>query len=275
MNNNTAKKEFNEILSKIVEYAAVSGNIISKETIHAYFKDLITDEKMYDYIYKYLTDIQITVEGYKSDSTSSSDKKLDFDRTANPDIQRKVTESNEALAFYEMYLNEIHTLTADSASQMPKLFHSLISGNSSVAGSLAELYLPLVLKISEDFDNLGLSHSDLVAEGNLALYEAVLNYTSPNGKIPDIRDFEQYITSRITNSLKSAVNEEIGSFRISSHLTDQINALNDASTELAKELGREATLEELCEKLSLGEDEVKELMKISINALTVVQTEDD
>ena len=56
-----------------------------------------------------------------------------------------------------------------------------------------------------------------------------------------------------------ALNIEIGSNRVSNHLADQVNALNDASTELAKELGREATLEELCERLALSTDEVKEL----------------
>ena len=62
---------------------------------------------------------------------------------------------------------------------------------------------------------------------------------------------------------------------MSNHLADQVNALNDASTELAKELGREATLEELCERLALSTDEVKELMKISIDALTVIQSDDE
>ena len=47
------------------------------------------------------------------------------------------------------------------------------------------------------------------------------------------------------------------------------------TSELAKELGREATLEELCERLALSTDEVKELMKISIDALTVIQSDDE
>lgn len=262
MNNNDIKRKFNETLARIMEYASMSGNTVSKKTIHIYFKDLITDDKMYDFIYKYLSDAKITVEGYEPE-------------TGNPPSRKEVKESNEALAFYEMYLDEMHAAAVHSTHELPKLFSSLISGNPAVAGALSELYLPLVIKLSENFDNMGLSHSDLVAEGNLALYEGTLEYASRPDVSSDIKDFEQFISSRISGSMRNALNAEIGSCRISSHLTDRINALNDASTELAKELGREATLEELCERLSQGEDEVKELMKISINALTVVQTDED
>lgn len=262
MKNHDAKRKFNETLAQLVESASMSGNTVSKETIHTYFKDLITDDKMYDFIYKYLSDAKITVEGYEPE-------------TGDPSPGKEVEESNEALAFYEMYLDEMHAAAGHSAHELPELFSSLLSGNQAAAGALSELYLPLVIKLSENFDHMGLSHSDLVAEGNLALYEGILEYASRPDASSDIESFEHFLSSYISDSMRNALNAEIGSFRISSHLTDRVNALNDASTELAKELGREATLEELCERLSQGEDEVKELMKISINALTVIQTEED
>ena len=260
MNDKDIKKEFNETLSQVVEYAMKSGNIITKEDIHTYFKDLLDDEKMYDFIYKYLTDVKITVEGYVPPASAP---------------EKKVEESNQALAFYEMYLDEMYARTENSSDIIPKLFHSFITGNLNAASPLSEQYLPLVVKISEEFDDMGITHSDLVAEGNLALYEAILDYSVPADKTADIKSFELYICSCIRNALKQAIDNEIGHHRISNHLVDQINALNTASTELAEELGREATLEELCERLSQGEDEIKELMKISINALSVIQTDED
>ena len=69
--------------------------------------------------------------------------------------------------------------------------------------------------------------------------------------------------------MEKAVFQELGSSRTSDHLVERINALNDASTEMAKELGREATLKELSDRLALSEEEIKELMKISIDALTI------
>ena len=259
MNSGDTKKEFNKALAELVEFATVSGNHITKEVVHDYFHELITDEKMYDYVYKYLADAKITVEGYD----------------ASPISIKEAKDSNEALAFYEMYLDEMNALTEISKTNIPNLLKSLVEGDTTIAGKLSEAYLPLVIEISEDFKSHGHPHSELVAEGNLALFEAILAYPQIHGTTINQNTFEAHLRTQITEALKSAINQEIGSSRISKHLADQVNALNDISTELAKELGREATLEELCEKLSLDEDEVKELMKISINALTVVDVGED
>ena len=45
------------------------------------------------------------------------------------------------------------------------------------------------------------------------------------------------------------------------------NRLDDASTFLSKELGREPKIEELAKYLSMTEEEVKDIMKISLDAL--------
>ncbi len=263
MNENNQKKEFLETLSRIINNAAAADNIISKKEIDSHFKNILTDETMYDTIYKYLTDAGITIEGYEQTAFS---------------IHKEVAESNQALAFYEMYLDEINAISEPSSDTIPKLLHSLTTGQSdsaNAAGELSKLYLPLVIKLCEDFEHMGLTHSDLVAEGNLSLYEAILDYASLPNKSEDRKIFEEHICFRIKSSLQAAVNAELGHHRVSNHLVDQINALNNASTELAQDLGREATLEELCEKLSLDENEIKRLMKITIDALSVIQTDEE
>lgn len=286
MNTNNPKKEFHEALAAVVEYATVSGNQITKETIHTYFKDLIQDESMYEFIYKYLAEAKITVGGYEApavsdaiDNIRNSDTDDDADSDAlDTSVAREAKDSPEASAFFEMYLADLKTLENKNTETTEKLIDDLLSGDTAAATALTEQYLPMVLNLTDKFENHGLTRSDLVAEGNLALYEAILGYADvcDNKKLNStnsVASFEAHLTTCIASALKSAANEEIGSFRVSSHLADQVNALNDAATELAKDLGREATLEELCSCLSLGEDEVKELMRVSIQALTVVETE--
>ncbi len=267
MSLNNSKKDFHEALAAIVDFATVSGNHITKDIVHTYFKDFIRDESMYESIYKYLSDAKITIEGYESSDTpkvSDTDESSDVNKSASPFIH-ETKDSPEASAFFEMYLDDLKTL--DIHNTHPEiLIEQLIQGDTSVVSTLTEHYLPLVLTLTESFEHRGLSHSDLVAEGNLSLYEAILTYNATNSTR---EDFEAYLASQIKEALSNATNAEIGSYRVSNHLTDQVNALNDAATELAKDLGREATLEELCRHLSLSEDEVKELMRISIQALTI------
>lgn len=43
----------------------------------------------------------------------------------------------------------------------------------------------------------------------------------------------------------------------------------DVSSALASDIGKEATLEELSERLQIPKDEVEELLKISLNAINL------
>lgn len=50
-------------------------------------------------------------------------------------------------------------------------------------------------------------------------------------------------------------------------MLELINALEDTSKTLAEELGREATVEELAERMRLTTDDVKDIMKMAMDAM--------
>lgn len=261
------KKEFHETLTELVEYATVNGNHLTLETIQDYFRDFTMDESQYTFLYEYLTGLKITIDGFLPKETTTPDTPA---VASAPLPEKHVTETEEAGYFYRMYLEELDALKpSQDEKNIEQLLQNLLAGDAESINTLTEYYLPSVINIATTLSDHGLSNSELVAEGNLALYESILSFSKPDATRAE---FESYLFSSIERALYNAINEEIGSNRISDRLTDQVNALNDASTEFAKEYEREATLEELCERLSLSEDEVKELMKVSINALTVVQT---
>ena len=60
---------------------------------------------------------------------------------------------------------------------------------------------------------------------------------------------------------------------ICSAMAIKANRLDDASTFLSKELGREPKIEELAKYLSMTEEKVKEVMKISLDALSVMEAD--
>ena len=108
----------------------------------------------------------------------------------------------------------------------------------------------------------GVKRGDLIQEGNLGLIEAIMNYDHKT-------DFDEFIVKFIENAMKDAIDEELGMNRIAEHAADRANAISDATTELAQKLGREATIEELCEYMSLSEDEIRDVMKMSLDAMTI------
>lgn len=244
------KREFNDTLAELVSFANVSGNRLTREQIRLYFKDIVDDEEKYEFIYNYLAGLKIEIEGdkeYKQDTAEHGKQ-----------------ETKETKVIYNMYVNELGSISGERDNREEKL-RGHLRGDTSCTKALTESYLKEVIRLSEEYLNSPLGKSDLVAEGNLALYEAVIGYCGSGS----IDEFEKIIFDKVRKGIEKAVLREIGSSRTSDHLVERINALNDASTELARELGREATLEELSERLALSHDEIKELMKISIDALTV------
>lgn len=244
------KKEFNDTLAELVEFANVSGNKLTREQIRLYFKDIIDDEEKYEFIYNYLTGLKIDIEG-------------DTEAEKNIETYGK-QETEEAKSFYNMYMNELESISTENSNR-EEMLQGHLRGEAECTKALTESYLADVIRLSGEYLNSPLGKSDLVAEGNLALYEAVIEYCGSSS----IEEFEKSIFNKVRKSIEKAVFEELGSSRTSEHLVERINALNDASTDMARELGREATLKELSDRLALSEDEIKELMKISIDALTV------
>ena len=49
----------------------------------------------------------------------------------------------------------------------------------------------------------------------------------------------------------------------------RVNVLKDISKMMADELGREATVEELAEKMKMSVEEIKEIMKVTLDAMSV------
>ena len=89
----------------------------------------------------------------------------------------------------------------------------------------------------------------------------------------DEMEFLQYIAKAIEESMLNAIAVQRGSDSIGEQMAKKANRLDEASSHLAKELGREPKAEELAEYLSMTVKEIKEIMKISLDAISVMETE--
>lgn len=104
--------------------------------------------------------------------------------------------------------------------------------------------------------------SDLVQEANTALMLAAIEY---DGSEP----WNELMTRRVKESVELALEEQRTENQIEETMAARVNVLQTVSQVLSKELGREATLEELSAKMKMSEDEVRDIMKLALDALTV------
>ena len=56
---------------------------------------------------------------------------------------------------------------------------------------------------------------------------------------------------------------------IEEEMLARVNVLQEVSKGMAEELGREATLAELAERMRMSEDEIREIMKVTMDALSM------
>lgn len=255
---------FNEALSSLMEYATANGGQIKQEDVKRYFSDLLKEDSQYDMVYQYLGENKVKIEGIElpTDRPASDEDELsDSEQEVfpSPTISKWEKEEEALLKMYKEELEHIQELTEE---QLSHYFQEFRNGDNQAKNILAEHFLHHVLDIVPLYQHQGVSTADLIQEGNLGMLLAL-------SECEQWSQVSSSITEAIHHAMKQVIEEQNGSTRIDQHLVSRINALNDATTELAKKLDREPTLEELSKHLSLPEDEIRTLMKISMDALTL------
>ena len=71
----------------------------------------------------------------------------------------------------------------------------------------------------------------------------------------------------IRAAMEELIRQQGESDQAGEDLAVQINVMNEVTRRLAEEYGREATAEEVAAKMGRSVDEVKELMKMALNAV--------
>ena len=81
--------------------------------------------------------------------------------------------------------------------------------------------------------------------------------------------FETLLESRIRVRLEEVVKEQKSEADIEEEMLARVNVLQEVSKTMAEQMGREATLAELAERMKMTEDEVREIMKVTMDALSM------
>ena len=75
--------------------------------------------------------------------------------------------------------------------------------------------------------------------------------------------FEKLLESRIRVRMEEIINDQKKEADIEEEMLARVNVLQEVSKSMAEELGREAKLSELAERMKMTEDEVREIMKVT------------
>ncbi|WP_455155194.1 sigma-70 domain-containing protein [Stomatobaculum longum] len=160
-----------------------------------------------------------------------------------------------------LYLEELKQIPALEAEEEAALLEKLRAGDARARKRLTEGYLGTALAEIQPFVG-SMEAGELIGVANLALTAALCDE-----KILESTVLRDTIKQKVHTALEEAVRENRQSDTAEQTLADRMNALTELSSELAAELGREASPEELAARLDIPLEEVQRLLAMSMQAL--------
>lgn len=178
--------------------------------------------------------------------------------------QTQAATGNEGMTgadLLSLYLEELKQIPALEAEEEAALLEKLRAGDARARKRLTEGYLGTALAEIQPFVG-SMEAGELIGVANLALTAALCDE-----KILESTVLRDTIKQKVHTALEEAVRENRQSDTGEQTLADRMNALTELSSELAAELGREASPEELAARLDIPLDEVQRLLAMSMQAL--------
>ena len=182
----------------------------------------------------------------------------------NAKVDDEFNNSEEDLSaedIYRVYMEEIAAIPPCSEAENAKLLGEIRNGNKAARERLIEGNLKNALFFVQDYINKGVPMADLIQEASLELM--MLADEGFEGS------FEKLLESRIRVRMEEIINDQKKEADIEEEMLARVNVLQEVSKSMAEELGREAKLSELAERMKMTEDEVREIMKVTKDALSM------
>jgi len=174
--------------------------------------------------------------------------------------QLKITKSitNRESQSLEKYLQEIGKVDLITPDEEVVLAKRIREGDQIALEKLTKANLRFVVSVAKQYQNQGLTLSDLINEGNLGLIKAAKRFDETRGF-----KFISYAVWWIRQSILSALAEHSRIVRLPLNRVGSLNKISKAFSKLEQEFERDPSVAELANLLNVSTDEVENTMNIS------------
>jgi RNA polymerase primary sigma factor len=171
--------------------------------------------------------------------------------TQLPDLNVSADASTDSI---QLFLNEAARHPLLSAEEEIELSKRIERGDMEAKERMINANLRLVVSIARKYQGLGLPLGDLIQEGMLGLIRAVEKFDWRKGF-----KFSTYGTLWVRQAIGRGLANSSRTVRLPVHIAAQARKIRDRERELAAQLEREPTDDEIAESLDMTPDEVRDI----------------
>ena len=180
--------------------------------------------------------------------------------------QLKITKSitNRESQSLEKYLQEIGKVDLLTPEEEVDLAQRIRTGDQIALERLTKANLRFVVSVAKQYQNQGLTLSDLINEGNIGLIKAAQRFDETRGF-----KFISYAVWWIRQSILQALAEQSRIVRLPLNKVGSLNKINKAFSNLEQEFEREPSADELAEMLEITREEVETTLGVAARHVSV------
>ena len=230
---------------------------LSENDLDEALEEMDYDIDSLDKLYESLEDSGIPLP--ELSGTEMSEIENEVEQFGNSENMQRILEQEGLVDDpVRLYLKEIGRVPLLTSEREHELAERMAENDVEAKKALVEANLRLVVSIAKRYVGRGMFFLDLIQEGNLGLMKAVDKFDYTKGY-----KFSTYATWWIRQAITRAIADQARTIRIPVHMVETIHKVSRYSRQLLQEYGREATAEEIGEKMGMSAEKVREIMKIA------------
>lgn len=229
---------FAQTLEQVRKLAKEQGNCVSEEQVQEAFAELDLNNEQLQMVFDYLVK-----------------HKVGIGQPVNPDDYL----TDEERDYLQDYLDEIAQLPTYTSGEKEAYTLSAMAGDASAQNKLIEMHLNDVVEISKLYAGQGVFLEDLIGEGNVALSFGV----GMLGSLENAEEAEGMLGKLIMDAMEEYIQEHVSNEKADQKVADKVNKVSDKARELAEDLHRKVTVEELAQETGMSEKYIREAMQMS------------
>ena len=229
---------FARTLEEVRKQAKEQGNCISAKQVSLAFEALELSKEQLELVFDYLKKHKIGI-----------DEPVDLDDYLTED----------ETDYLEEYKKELKQLEELSEGEKEALTLSAMAGESDAQRRLIQCYLPRVIEISRLYAGQGVCLEDLIGEGNVALSVGVTML----GCLEHAGEAEGMLIKMVMDAMEESIAENLRETDKDKKVLERVNRVAKKAKELAEELQRKVTVNELAENTGLSVKAIEDAMRMS------------